>query len=385
MATPLLTRQIQVLAETETVSGTAETLVAADLVGRISEATVSNPTQPMTPREVARSSLTPLAALPAEKSIEFSIRAEINTPDLITTGLEYIDLFKSCGSSLSICKRQAIGSVTSGPYQMGETITDATGYQGICIAPVADGDGYMYYDLVTVELSQSEVYTGSTSGATATATADAEEAWGYTCTPISDSQETVTIRRENDGWQETGKGGMGTFTITAEASKPGYIEFTMSAVKHSYGDQAMTSGVEYDTEAPPILQDAELMIGTASVVFNSVSFDAGNNVVPRPDGNAANGLITYYISGRESKMTINMEQTLAADLDVYSIWENGTTREVKFRIGDTSGKMIYINGRYAQINNITKADTDGRATVDVEFMLVGSANGANDEWRISFI
>lgn len=386
MANPLLTRQKQVLAKVETTHGTPVSLANTDGGCRISTAAAIEPQQPTYPRDIARFTLSPLGDLPGEKAGGITLRTELNTPDDITaTALEFKTFLRGCSMTVTAAHRIAIGAVSNGPYVAGETVTDATGYQGIVGHPCADGDGALYYGLVTTALSTAETLTGGTSGATATSSSGGVSA-GYYAKPISDNQEALTLELQQDGYAWSITGAMGTFEVVCEASRAGYLDFNFTGAKSTYGYKAMTTGITYQTEQPPILQGAALTINEVTPVVHSARLVLGNNVVLRPDGNATStGYLASYIPGREPKINLTVEMQSAATLDVFGLLSSGSKVPISWRVGTATGKIIWISAYLCQLINISVGDSDGLATVDLEFKCTGGVNGSEDELGLLFI
>jgi len=386
MADPLLVRQKQVLRKRETAKGTAQALTSAEGGIRISADSGFEANEPSNPRDIARSTLTSLGNLPGEKSGTITVRTEINTPDSITpTAIEMQQEFQGCGCTVLDTKTNDIGAVAGGPYTRGETITDISGNTGRLLVPCENGDSNIYYAAISGSLQTTEVLTGSASGATATSSSGAYDA-GHYVKPISDDQDTLTYELQEDGYAWSIKGTMGTFTATMEASRAGILEFTMNGVKATYGDKALTTGITYQTEQPPILQGAELLINSQTVVFQSATLDMGNNVVPRIDGNeTSTGIKHFYISAREPTLTVTFEHIAASTLDTFGLLAAGTKVPIAFHIGTAAGKTIWIFADLGQVTGISAGDSDGIRTLDVTFTLTGAANSENDEIEMVFI
>lgn len=385
MGTPLSERQKQVLAKIESIVGTAETLAAANGGIRITEANFE-PMHPTYPRDVVRSSLTPIGALPGEKAGTITIKSEANTPDSITaTDLEYDALLRPCSLTIQHTLGINIGTINLGPFTRNEIITDASANTGRCLLETANGATLIYYAPIAGTLQDAEVLTGGSSGAT-TLSASTSQRIGKNVKPISNNQETITLRYERDGYQHTLKGVMGSLKSTAEASRATIFEFVMQGPKHDYGDLAMTTGLTYQTEKPPINQGMECTVDGTTVVVHSVVFDEAAKVTLRVDGNAdTTGYISSYIPRRESKVNIVMEATSASELDLWAKWESGDTVAVQYKTGTALGKRIYGFFDYCQVTDIKLGAADDIGTVEAEFTCTGQFNSSEDEFEIVFI
>jgi hypothetical protein len=375
-------RQQQVLASVEGVAGTMETLVAGNGGVRIVVGAATSMEWPTEARNLARSTMTHLGHLVSTKSTNINFRSEVNTPDTVTASSEHTTYLRGCGCTVIAAKAINVGTITSGPYARNETITGAGGGTGRVL--VAASATRIYYVPIAGALNNSETITGS-GGATATSSSAPYDA-GWVIKPRSDGQETISLELQEDGMSYSARGCMGNAVATFENSKPGYLDFTFQGPENAVAAKAMTTGITYNTEDPPILQNAAMTINAAVVVSRQAALDFGNTVVNRPDLNAAaSGFISAYISGREPKLSISMEMPPVATLPIYTLWSAGTKVPVKFACGTAAGKAVHVFADLAQITGITQGDGDGIRQADVEFTLTGAAAKSDDEWEIVMV
>lgn len=387
MGTPKLIRKSQVLGAVETTPGEAETLVAADGKARIIVGAGFEPDLPTEPRGIARASLTNLGSIPGQKAGTVSFRSEINTPDTITDTSEFEAYLQGC--SLTVIGLQKVdidGVVAGGPFVRNETITGGTSSAtGRLVKAAANGATELYYEILTGNMQSGEEITGGTSGAT-TDTTSAETAAGHLIKPVSDNQKTLTVEYQEDGYAWSVKGAMANLVGTFEASKAGFFDFNFQGPKDDFGDKALTTGITRDSDEPPILQCAEMTINGVTVVFHSIGFDMGNNVVHRIDGNSCDtGIIADFISSREPKLTVSFEHLPESTLDTFGILDAATKVPVLFTLGQTEGKKFMFWADLAQISNIGMGDADGIRTTDVEMMLTGAAGSGDDEFEMALM
>jgi hypothetical protein len=383
MPTPVLKRQIQVLAKVETTPGSYEALTSAHSMGRISADSEVEYNFPMEPRDIARGTLSNLGELAGEKSFGFRIRSEINSADTVTDALENKAMLEACGITVQDAKAVPVGAI-AGTFTRGETIEDESANTGRLLVQAAGAAGRLLYDAISGTLVSGDAITGAASGASADASGPGANA-GHILKPVSDNQKTISIGFERDGLKWQGTGVMGNLIGTFETSKKGMLEFALQGPRHDKLDEALTTGVTYQTEQPPILQGADLAINSVAVVARSITFDNQATVVLRPDMNKANtGLISAYISQRDPQMVVSFEDLPEATLDLEGLWTEGTKVPIKFNIGTAEGKIIYVFGDLAQVTGITQGDQDGISTIDVTLKLTGAANKTDDEFEIVY-
>lgn len=383
MGTPLLVRQAQIAGKVETTPGSMETLAAAQATCRVYTGVGVEPNIAMEPRPIARGTLSMLGSLPGEKQGTINFRSEMNTSDTVTADLEIKPFLEACAFTIIDAKAITVGTPQTA-YLRGETITDESAATGRVIKELSAA-GFLYHEPVTGTLSTGETITGGTSGATATSSSAAETR-GHSVLPISDNQKPISAAYYEDGFWWALTGAMGNLTMVMESSKAGFFDVSLNGPKHGFGDKALLSSITYQTEQPPVLQGANLTINGVTVVATAINIDMGHTVVNRPDLNAGTtGFIAAYISGKDPKMTISMEQLPEATLDVEGLRAAGTEMAVLFQLGTAQGKTIWVFADNSQIINVSPGDNDGIRTVDIEFSLNGDANDEDDEIELLFI
>lgn len=383
MTIPFSMRQQQILASVEATSGTMATLVASNGGVRIVVGATPEHDWPTEPRNLARKSMTPLGHMTSTQATNINFRSEINTPDTVTATSEHATYLRGCGCTVIATSQISVGTISGGPFVRGETVTGAGGGTGRVL--VAASATRIYYETIAGALQNAETLTGSTSGATCTSSS-VPSAAGWTVRPRSDGQESISLELQEDGMAYSARGCMGSVVMSMENAKIGYFDFTFSGPKNDSGSKAMTTGITYDAEEPPILQGAAMLINGSTVVGRNITIDLGNTVVHRPDFNAlSSGFLSDYINGREPKMTISMEMPAETTLDLYGLWEAKTKVAVSFVLGSAAGKRVYFFADLAQITNVSPGDGDGVRLADVELTFTGDANKGEDEWEMVMI
>lgn len=387
---PKSTEQIQVLAKQEETAGTYISLDADDSQGRISKDTSVETNQEEEARDVARSSKTPLAPLSGEKLFGINIKQEANTPDTITDPPENKVLIDACGNEIEItaCEQLDIGAVASGPFVRNEVITQTdTAATGRVLIECADGATRIVYELLTGTMETGKLLTGGTSSATAT-TSSGPTGAGSIIRPISASEITASIEKQEDGYAWSIAGAMGNMILTLEASKKAMWDFAFQGPKNTAGDKALTADIAYMIEQPPIVQGADCQLNDVEVIFSLAVLDEGNRVVPRKSGNVANtGILASYIPGRVPTLKVSCELPPSASLDVDGLQAAGTEIPFKAKAGTVIGKMIYLFVDNAVIVDTPLGDSDGIRTVDLLLKCVGDPTDTDgdDEFEIVIV
>lgn len=311
----------------------------------------------------------------------------------VQNSLEFAWAIEASGHHLEGLSRIAIGSVTSGPYHHGETITGGTSSAtGRVVVPAKTGDSYIYFEPLTGKFVTAESITGGTSTASATSSSG-PIVHGYSVKPISDCFEVATVEYQEDGYSYIARSAMATFTAEMKSNAQGFLDFAFNGARSSNGDKALTTGVSRYQEDPPILKTADLAFDATSTnhkpVFSNVNFDAGANVVMRENGNASDdtGFETARITSREPKITISLEHELASTFDYFSKLDAGTKTALQFHIGTSETKQVWFFADELEFQALPASDNDGIRTLDLEAMLTGNAGDENgdDEYQFAFI
>lgn len=385
---PFNTRQTQILGQVETTAGTAETLTATDGGVRVFTSPEVSPDFPLEDLPIARQYMSVWGKLTTTQAMGIAFRSPMNSPDTITAeALEHKPYLEGSGHTIEDLSGIGIGAISGGPYTRGETVEDESGNTGRVVRQTATGEPWLYYDPISGTLTNSEELTGSSSGATCDSSS-ATANHGYIGKPTSNNQKTITMRKEEDGHQWSIVGAMSNFNISAENSKPCYFDFAFVGPFSSQGAQAMTSGIDYQTEKPPKFQGAGLTIGSVastSLVVKTVTFNQNSEPVKREDANTATtGIISVYKADRGDgpKLTISLEMPPASVYDVITKLTAESTDNIKFNVGDTKGKAFMFFADYAQVESVSYTDTDGIRTFDVTYVCVGSPTGGDDEYEM---
>ena len=195
---PLLSKRRQVSVVKEVTGGTAPatfpTAAQSGLV--LIDATAAIDVENIE-RNVMRESLTPVKGTVGQQAATFTVTTEIaganggtfsDGPPLWGTMLQ------ACGFAQSAVERLQIGPVTSGPFQHGELVEQATSTAtGIVVMDTHDGAVEILLRNVTGTFALTDVITGSSSGATAPAVAGGSANEGYAWYPVSNVVKNLRV------------------------------------------------------------------------------------------------------------------------------------------------------------------------------------------------
>jgi len=293
------------------------------------------------------------------------------------------DVLLACGLRELTVYSIGTGGVT-GTYIPGEQITDGGSKEGRVL--YVNGANVVYALVSASNFASTDDIEGTTSGATAVASATPPVASGFAYMPdSSDDIPSFTCGVNHDGVLHRLYGCRGTATIEVDgAGRLGYLNFTLSGAADEPVDQALWTGVTLPTVDPESFLSADLAVDGTNLCVSRMSLDIGNTVSPRSCSNDANGILSYRITARAPSLSIDPEALLEADFDFFAKYNAGERFPFRATIGQTATARCRIIAPKAQFTGLPHGDREGILTHDAEFRLVGDQPDADDEFIIAF-
>jgi hypothetical protein len=383
---PLLSRVKQIGAIVESSCGAGGSFTAADFKFRPSSISAEIEMSPIEDNTLS-ASLSPRKLAMGEKTITVQLSGKLAGSGVAGTLPEHDVYLRGCGMKSEVMQRIAIGTVTDGPFIPGEVITQATSLAtGRVMQACYNGDAYLYFIILSGTWDATHDITGGTSAATATPSA-AHSAAGFAYHPITNSQESIAMRVEEDGTYKLAYGAMGSFTISSDSSGPANIEYSFNGKLpvRGWGDAAMTSGITRFDTAYPNFVDAMLVLDRGAVdeatpVVRSISVDLQGEAVVRKDANDASGLISARITGRTPQITVTAETMKASSFDMFKKMADSETVSIGWRWIAPDNK-VWLWGTNGQLTASPNGDADGFMTNDLTFRMNGTA-GDDELWLV---
>lgn len=200
--------------------------------------------------------------------------------------------------------------------------------------------------------------------------------------PISSALKSLTLWVYLDGVVHKVNGCVGDFKIDAKAGKYGVIEWKFKGIYTVPIDAEIPSGAVFNSQLPAPIFSAAFSIGGYAGIIESVSLDLSNKIEKRISVNAAEGIIGFLITERESKGEIDPEAVTLATHNFWSAWKLGTAEALTFTIGSTAGAKIDITAPKCVYSSIDWADRAGVRTYKLPFTL--AQNAGDDELKLKF-
>lgn len=381
----VLSRNAQIGVKQESVEGTAETLAAADAKMLVySPSFTTNIARYQ--RKPARGTLSNLPAIPGKQAASLKWSTEFKGSGAVGTAPSWATALLACGAQQNVVKTIAVGSITGGPYQAGETITGTTSAAtgrvvGDCSATP------LHYVALSGTFQNTETITGSTSGATSTSGGTPQDNKGFEYTPDSTCPPSVTAGLFQDGLLKQIHGARGTWSLSASVDGILMVEFDFQGVYSGVSDTALLSGISYESVTPPAFLGLSFNLASfTTATFTAFKLACGNTIAERPDVTDAKGIKSFFVTDRAPTGNVDPELCLVATHDFYGRFVAGTTGRLYTQVGSSAGQVITIAAPRIQYSNVTEGDRNSIVLANLDFELKSRTDSsADDEWQIAMI
>ena len=277
-----------------------------------------------------------------------------------------------------------VGTISSGPFVPGETITGSSSTAtGRVVGEIAASP--VKFVVVTGTFNTDDQLSGGVSSAGCSVSNAAIASQGFEYRPTSDAPPSATVGRYKDGTRNLIHGARGNVTIEGTAGEPVFLNFTFSGVYNDATDLSLLSPT-YETTDPQPLLDVGCTVTGLTVVFAALNVDIGNTVAAREDANNAKGIKSFLITERNPRLTIDPEMVLVATEDFYGQLAAAGTGRIYAEIGATAANIITVAAPVAQYIAVGEGDRTGNAVANLEFALVSTTvSTGDDELQIAMI
>lgn len=389
--TKLMRRRV-VAAKTESTLGTWASPGAADAKFSVIDPKVNfNPAT--FERNISQASLTKHQNVTAGVSpVEVTFGVELaghpdNAASADFVSPKFAPCLLACGMKEVECWAGNIAgrTITSGPFQHGETVTQATsGATGVVVSDTFNGDSLLIMESVTGTFDATNTITGGTSAAsmtgglvsTLTSSDQSRRGWYFDSDP--DTVNAVSLNVYRDGKIVSVKGARGTCSIPFVFGDRAVMQFTFQGVLHAKADGALiTPAVEQSIPPQWINIDMAFSDGTLDAVdatdfqISTATLDLGNSVVIRENAQNASGYSFAIIDDRSPTLSVNPDQLDNSDFDFADAYIEGTAIHGDFTLGSTSGNIFHFKWPAAIFNALSDSDRDGVDIVDGTLDLSG--------------
>jgi hypothetical protein len=391
---PLLTQKAALLAAVETTPGVAVATTGAANAILVSEPVWSVEAEEIT-RSFARNDFSQFPSVYSQRRAQVTFSTEVRGGGVADQDGDWSVLLRGCGFSRTTQTgtSRTIASAPTGAVRNagGDTTTFTTSTahglsvgQTVVVAGVTPTTFNGTFVVATVPSSTTftvaNVGTASQTGGSGTASL----VTGILFAPKTDALDTLTIRIYLDGIEHVMAGCMGTFQVSAEAGGIATCEWTFTGTYSAPTAVAMPVQTLNQT-IPPLVQQAGLSWnGSTSGLFaGGFNIDMGNEIALRRDVNAAFGLDSIYISGRNPTGSFTPEASTSLSSSFWADWGASVTRVFSVQVGNAQGNTVIFSAPATQITGVSYGDRDNIRTYDVNLAFRRGATG-NDELTVLF-
>lgn len=330
----MLRARQQIVIKQEAVAGTAEALALADVVLHSGQAEFESDVV-MTPREAMSASLSPRGSVAGTRAAKIRWKMKfrgsynhatgaIAAPVAGSTEPDFSVPIKGCGGALTV---SGAGPNEQCSYKPSSTtITDETTGAYCTVALYEDGKIYKIH------------------------------------------------------------GAVGNAVLTFNVGEPALAEFEFTGVYNAPIDGALLVPVYPVAVEPAFLSASLSIIGSFTTAkIRSLKLDFGNEIVMRPNPNAATGLFTAQIVRRRPVGSLDPEEVLAATNNFWTQWLNGTLGAITtgvFPSGGTNYNQFSLTIPNAGYTKVGLADRDGISNAPLDFEARANTDAGDDEWEL---
>jgi len=379
MGTGLSTKKAQIAVKEESSEGTAESVAAGDAKMELYDLSYSPGFESFT-RDPARTSLSQLDPIVGKQAASISWRTPLVGSGGVTVVPNWDASIRACGFAKSTVSSIAIGAVSGGPFEPGETITGGTSSgTGRVVGEVRTGASVVPYVVLTGTLQSGEVLTGGTSGATATSSGapSADQGWEYR--PASSSIISVTAAGFEDGLKKVIYGARGNVRLEANVGEPAFLAFDFQGVYGGVTDVALLS-ITYLTPVPIAFLNVAGSVHGLAAIYTQLSIDMGNTLAERESANKSTGILSTKITDRAPTGSINPEMELVADADFYGELLAGTAGRLYSELpSSTAGEKITVAAPRVLYTGVGEGDRNSLRVAQLDLSLVTAGVSAGDD------
>ncbi len=189
--------------------------------------------------------------------------------------------------------------------------------------------------------------------------------------------KSCTVKAYLDGTEWVIAGAMGTCKISGEAGHPAMLEFSLQGIYAAPSDVAFPTAT-YLSAIEPIVQSSTLSVQSLSAIASKFEIDFGNTVVERLDTSSVNGIKGFMVTGWRGKGSLDPEYTVIATHNFIDKLMTGASGSLSFVVGSGSGAICTFTSAQIQYDNAKPSDRSGIRTLDLPFLMNGSAAGDDD-------
>jgi len=183
----------------------------------------------------------------------------------------------------------------------------------------------------------------------------------YTYTPTDDIDgPSITIWFYQHDILHQLTGCRGSWVLEGKAGEPGKIAWDFTGLYAGPTDTTIPTDPTFNATLPPVLKSGDFSLGAFEGTIENFKLDFGNEIVKRPDVNAASGFQAHFIKDRSVTAEIDPEATALSTFDPLTLLTAGTEQAMEITFGTAAGnrmtvscpKVVLDSVKYAERENI---------------------------------
>lgn len=157
----------------------------------------------------------------------------------------------------------------------------------------------------------------------------------------------------------------------------------MGVIATAPADGTLLSAPTWDTTAPQAFLSPSLTVhGVASLPFETLEIDLGNELAMRPNANGATGFLTAQIVNRRTRGSIDIEMMKLATFNLQTRLTAGTTGAISMSPIGAAGNRVDLDMPKVRFTGVDHDNRSGALVQKASFEALRSANAGNDEISI---
>ena len=203
--------------------------------------------------------------------------------------------------------------------------------------------------------------------------------------PGSGGVKTLTLGHYKDGKRALISGAMGSFVLTLETGKVGYITFTFTGKYSTNETDTAIIAPTYPTALPLRFAAGGLTWNSVNLCTSTLAVDAGNTVVMRECVNASDrsGYESAIVTNRAPIITADPETLLVASQDRDVLWLTSSPQALVATVNGVADSTVVITATKAQLENRQQGARNDIMTDDLTW-LCSAGSAADEELTITF-
>lgn len=194
-----------------------------------------------------------------------------------------------------------------------------------------------------------------------------------------------TVALYEDGKIYKIHGAVGNCTLTFTVGSPVLAEFEFTGIYNAPTDGSLLSPTYPAVVEPPFASAALSVIGSFTTAkIKTLTLNFGNEIGIRPYPNTASGIFSAQITSRHPTGTMDAEEVLAATNNYFSQWLAGTTGAITTGVFPSTGSnynQLQLTIPKAKYTKVGHGDRDGITTAPLEFECLANSDAGDDEWE----